>query len=338
MEKRHPKNAAGTREIINERTGRDMPQAIATGTGLVVLILMFLLFLPRICFVALILLFMLLAIRELQVSFSLVAIHLPAVVLDCGVICVLLATYYAHDHVAAAGASLVFCLLASSAAAAADPYADRFGGKALEAKKLGVRGAHPPAMREVTFSGRARDVSSSVFVTLYIVLLASFLVLLLVRPQYRILEAMALFVPSLSDIGGLVFGAAFGKFLFLLARRSCVSQLKRALLIGGKGGFPLPYLAVKFAVSHLFHYCGIACFVYLKNLAAFWAFDLFHNFTPNPFVTSFIILFLFLLFKYLKNGKAGGILRKLAVFLVYFAARGYFSRYSLKSFLYSGSS
>ena len=211
MEKRHPKNAAGTREIINERTGRNMSQAIATGTGLVVLILMFLLFLPRICFVVLILLFMLLAIRELQVSFSLVAIHLPAVVLDCGVIGVLLATYYAHDHVAAAGAGLVFCLLASSVAAAADPYADRFGGKALEAKKLGVRGAHPSAMRGVTFSGRARDVSSSVFVTLYIVLLASFLVLLLVRPQYRILEAMALFVPSLSDIGGLVFGAAFGK-------------------------------------------------------------------------------------------------------------------------------
>ncbi|MEE1324579.1 MAG: phosphatidate cytidylyltransferase [Bifidobacteriaceae bacterium] len=211
MEKPHPKNAAGTREIINERTGRNMPQAIATGTGLVLLILLFLLFLPPICFVALILLFMLLAIRELQVSFSLAAIHLPAVVLDCGLIGVLLTTYYAHDHVAATGASLVLCLLVSSIAAAASPHADRFSGKALEAKKLGVRDNHPWAVREVTFSGRARDVSSTVFVTLYIVLLASFLVLPLVRPQYRVLEAITLFVPSLSDIGGLIFGAAFGK-------------------------------------------------------------------------------------------------------------------------------
>ena len=65
---------------INKRTGRNMPQAIATAAALVAVILACLLI--RIdLFVVLIVVFMMLALWELRVDFATAGLHIPVVTL-----------------------------------------------------------------------------------------------------------------------------------------------------------------------------------------------------------------------------------------------------------------
>ena len=74
--------AEETLDQINKKTGRNMPQAIATGAALVILIVACLL-LSVDLFVLLVVVFMILALWELRVDFATVGLHLPGV-LCCG--------------------------------------------------------------------------------------------------------------------------------------------------------------------------------------------------------------------------------------------------------------
>ena len=65
---------------INKKTGRNMPQAIATGAVLVILILACLLISIDL-FVYLVVLFMVLALWELRVDFATAGLHIPVAVL-----------------------------------------------------------------------------------------------------------------------------------------------------------------------------------------------------------------------------------------------------------------
>ena len=65
---------------INKKTGRNMPQAVATGAVLVIIILASLLIRIDV-FVLLIVVFMVLALWELRVDFATVGLHIPVVAL-----------------------------------------------------------------------------------------------------------------------------------------------------------------------------------------------------------------------------------------------------------------
>ena len=218
-----------TLNMIDKRTGRNMPQAIATGAVLVILIAGTLLVSAH-AFAYLIIAFMLLGIWELRVDFATVGIHVPPVALWLCSILMLLGTYYAPDHVFALGATLLVSLLAVSLSAAFNPFSGGRVHRAVASKiaaQTGVQaspasatnGSNPassttPADKDKNDSdgegARLSDISVSMFSVLYIPLLASFLILLLVQPNAQMKAMMAIFIPALGDTGGLVFGAAFG--------------------------------------------------------------------------------------------------------------------------------
>ena len=98
---------------INKKTGRNMPQAIATGAVLVILILACLLISIDL-FVYLVVLFMVLALWELRVDFATAGLHIPVAVLWVCSAATLLSTYYSERHIVA----MTVCVLASLVAAA----------------------------------------------------------------------------------------------------------------------------------------------------------------------------------------------------------------------------
>ena len=85
--------AEETLDQINKKTGRNMPQAIATGAALVILIVACLL-LSVDLFVLLVVVFMILALWELRVDFATVGLHLPVFMLWLCSSFTLIATYY----------------------------------------------------------------------------------------------------------------------------------------------------------------------------------------------------------------------------------------------------
>lgn len=220
-------DAQDTLNIINKRTGRNMPQAIATGAVLVVLILGTLLLSPH-AFAYLVIAFMVFAIWELRVDFATIGLHVPPVALWLCSIFILLSTYYSERHLMGLGASLLVSVIVVGMSAALNPFRGNRVHRAVQTKiatqnSSGQKSSGQPrggnvekaasttTAVETPFVGRMADVAVSIFSLLYIPLLAGFLVLLLVQPQPHIKEMMAIFIPALGDTGGLVFGAAFGK-------------------------------------------------------------------------------------------------------------------------------
>ena len=93
---------------INKKTGRNMPQAIGTAVVLIAIILAAML-LSIDLFVALIVVFMILALWELRVDFATVGLHIPFAMLCVCSAATLFATYYAPLHVVA----MALCAMAS---------------------------------------------------------------------------------------------------------------------------------------------------------------------------------------------------------------------------------
>mgnify|MGYP003248960795 CR=1 FL=1 len=135
-QEQHEKEAEEAINAINKKTGRNMPQAIATGavvlvlagfvpvvslvfaslpeavlaTGAVLVILILACLLISIdLFVYLVVLFMVLALWELRVDFATVGLHIPVVVLWVCSAATLLSTYYSERHIVA----MTVCVLAS---------------------------------------------------------------------------------------------------------------------------------------------------------------------------------------------------------------------------------
>ena len=201
---------------INKRTGRNMPQAIATAAALVAVILACLLI--RIdLFVVLIVVFMMLALWELRVDFATAGLHIPVVTLWVCSAATLFATYYATHHIMTLALCIMGTLLlvALSATmklslgnrlslAVADKLSHTYAGARLESSFNHERGERNHS--------RLSHVAVSLFTVLYIPLLAGCLIIPLTFGGHPVAHAiMLVFLPALSDTGGLFAGAWLGK-------------------------------------------------------------------------------------------------------------------------------
>lgn len=110
--------AEETLDQINKKTGRNMPQAIATGAALVILIVACLL-LSVDLFVLLVVVFMILALWELRVDFATVGLHLPVFMLWLCSSFTLIATYYSPYHLITMSLSIIVSIILVAIAASA---------------------------------------------------------------------------------------------------------------------------------------------------------------------------------------------------------------------------
>lgn len=229
---------------INKRTGRNMPQAIATAAALVVVILACLLI--RIdLFVALIVVFMMLALWELRVDFATAGLHIPVVTLWLCSAATLLATYYSPHHIMTLALCIMGMLLlvALSATmklslgnrlslAVADKLSHTDAGARLESSFNHERGEHNHS--------RLSHVAVSLFTVLYIPLLAGCLIIPLTFGGHPVAHAiMLVFLPALSDTGGLFAGAWLGKHKLSprISPKKSVEGLVGSMLFAMVGAF-----------------------------------------------------------------------------------------------------
>lgn len=229
---------------INKRTGRNMPQAIATAAALVVVILACLLI--RIdLFVVLIVVFMMLALWELRVDFATAGLHIPVVTLWLCSAATLLATYYSPHHIMTLALCIMGMLLlvALSATmklslgnrlslAVADKLSHTDAGARLESSFNHERGEHSHS--------RLSHVAVSLFTVLYIPLLAGCLIIPLTFGGHPVAHAiMLVFLPALSDTGGLFAGAWLGKHKLSprISPKKSVEGLVGSMLFAMVGAF-----------------------------------------------------------------------------------------------------
>lgn len=229
---------------INKRTGRNMPQAIATAAALVVVILACLLI--RIdLFVVLIVVFMMLALWELRVDFATAGLHIPVVTLWLCSAATLLATYYSPHHIMTLALCIMGTLLlvALSATmklslgnrlslAVADKLSHADAGARLESSFNHERGEHNHS--------RLSHVAVSLFTVLYIPLLAGCLIIPLTFGGHPVAHAiMLVFLPALSDTGGLFAGAWLGKHKLSprISPKKSVEGLVGSMLFAMVGAF-----------------------------------------------------------------------------------------------------
>ena len=229
---------------INKRTGRNMPQAIATAAALVAVILACLLI--RIdLFVVLIVVFMMLALWELRVDFATAGLHIPVVTLWLCSAATLLATYYSPHHIMTLALCIMGTLLlvALSATmklslgnrlslAVADKLSHTDAGARLDSSFNHERGEHNHS--------RLSHVAVSLFTVLYIPLLAGCLIIPLTFGGHPVAHAiMLVFLPALSDTGGLFAGAWLGKHKLSprISPKKSVEGLVGSMLFAMVGAF-----------------------------------------------------------------------------------------------------
>ncbi len=216
MDQEQREKEAEAINAINKKTGRNMPQAIATAVVLVALILASLLISIDL-FVCLVVLFMILALWELRVDFATAGLHIPVVALWICSAVTLLTTFYSERHIVAMTvcvlASLVIVTVAASAKvtfgsrlslAVANKLSHTDAGARLESSFNHEQG-------EISHS-RLSHVAVSMFTVLYIPLLASCIIMPLTFNEHPVAHAIIMvFMPALSDTGGLFAGAWLGK-------------------------------------------------------------------------------------------------------------------------------
>ena len=229
---------------INKRTGRNMPQAIATAAALVVVILACLLI--RIdLFVVLIVVFMMLALWELRVDFATAGLHIPVVTLWLRSGATRPASYYPPPPIQTLGLCIMGMLLlvALSATmklslgnrlslAVADKLSHTDAGARLESSFNHERGEHNHS--------RLSHVAVSLFTVLYIPLLAGCLIIPLTFGGHPVAHAiMLVFLPALSDTGGLFAGAWLGKHKLSprISPKKSVEGLVGSMLFAMVGAF-----------------------------------------------------------------------------------------------------
>lgn len=200
---------------LNAKTGRNMPQAIATAVVLIAVIVACLLISVDV-FVALIIVFMMLALWELRVDFATVGLHIPVMVLWIGSVATIGATYLLPHHIVAMACGAMATMIAVSIAASLHV---RFGNRLsmAVATKLSTTDVQTRNCSsfgydaEAPHHSRLSHVAVSLFTVLYITVLGSCLVIPLTA-AHPVSHALTLvFLPALSDTGGLFAGAWFGK-------------------------------------------------------------------------------------------------------------------------------
>ena len=203
-------------ESINKRTGRNMPQALATGAILAVMILA-----PLIINVDLVgggvVVFMMLALWELRVDYATVGIRIPVVSLWVTSLVALVATYLAPHHIEAMAITIAVALVCVAVFASCKW--NLTNGRIAMAVASKLSNADAQMRSESSFNTgvdahevpRITNVAISLFTVLYIPFLACFVVLPLTWDHPVGHAFLTVFVPSLGDIGGLVFGAWLGR-------------------------------------------------------------------------------------------------------------------------------
>jgi phosphatidate cytidylyltransferase len=206
MKKHTNANANERLETINKRTGRNMPQAIATGAILIIIILLSL-FIYSPVFVYLVVVAMFLGIWELKVDFAISGYRLPLLVLCAACAVIELGTYYSAHHVTTMILTFIICaiVVAFVAALGFDPGFDQ--ARAVEKK---LSGSDIVATDQKKPS-RLQNSFTSLFALVYLPLLSCFIILPMTQTNSNIRVLIILLLPALSDLGGLVFGAALGK-------------------------------------------------------------------------------------------------------------------------------
>ncbi|MBT1166811.1 phosphatidate cytidylyltransferase [Bifidobacterium simiarum] len=205
-------------DSINRRAGRNMPQAIATGAVLVALILASLLINVDV-FVVLVVVFVMIAVWELRVDFATVGIRIPVLALWASAIVMLLGTYFAPGghRVVFMGAAMPMVLIVVALCGSLRFTMLHQRVSMAVASKLSNADA---AMREFSSFNdphdglevsRLTNVAVSLFTAMYAPFLASFIILP-IGGEHPVAHAFfLLFIPSLGDVGGLLFGAWLGR-------------------------------------------------------------------------------------------------------------------------------
>ncbi len=216
MDQEQREKEAEAINAINKKTGRNMPQAIATAVVLVALILASLLISIDL-FVCLVVLFMILALWELRVDFATAGLHIPVVALWICSAVTLLTTFYSERHIVA----MTVCVLASLAIVTVAASAKvTFGSRLSLAVANKLSHTDAGARLESSFNheqgeishSRLSHVAVSMFTVLYIPLLASCIIMPLTFNEHPVAHAIIMvFMPALSDTGGLFAGAWLGK-------------------------------------------------------------------------------------------------------------------------------
>ena len=203
-------------DSINSRTGRNMPQAVATGALLVAMVLAAALLGPDV-FVPLIVVFMVLGLWELRVDFATVGLHIPVITLWVCSTITLLTTYYLPRHLLALGVCLMLTVIVVTITATTHIELGTRVSLAV-AGKLSVTDASARLessfadMGEHSVRGHLENIAVSLLTVLYIPLLAGFIILPLTfggHQPYHVF--ISVFLPALSDIGGLFAGAWLGR-------------------------------------------------------------------------------------------------------------------------------
>ena len=203
---------------ISKKAGRNMPQAIATGALLVLLVLASMIFNPQ-PFIFLVVIFMLIALWELRVDFAVVGIRIPLVALWICSAAQLLSVYYlpAKDHLAVALAGITATFLVTVIFASINRKGSERAAEAALAKvNSGLAGElegqtpHSAVLPDGQ-PERYRNILATCLAVFYVPFLASFIVLPMTMKHYLAHAIMVIFVPALGDTGGLLFGAWLGK-------------------------------------------------------------------------------------------------------------------------------
>lgn len=207
-----------TLDTINKRTGRNIVQAVGTGALLVVLVICSLIFNTQI-YLWVVILFVCIALWELRVDFATIGIRIPVVTLWIMAALTFASIYYLptrqHSLVAAVGCIISAAVVALVATIVRPNHerVERAVTKKLAQNTQGYSAENPSdtTVNNTPSAMRLTNVGASLFAVFYLIVLGSFIVLPVTRAHPVAYEFMIIFLPSLGDIGGLAFGASFGK-------------------------------------------------------------------------------------------------------------------------------
>lgn len=222
---------------INRKTGRNMPQAIGTAALLIAIILACLL-ISKDAFAVLVIIFMVLAIWELRVDLAVIGFRIPVATLWACSAVTLAASFYCPDHMAAMGACAIGSLVLVACAATLQM---RFnGGAERAADRKTLQNGQRAADVERPVRPAMTQVAVAMFTVLYIAVLGSAILVSLTFNDHYVSHAIVVvFLPALSDTGGLVFGAWCGKHKLSprISPKKSVEGLLGSILFAMAGAF-----------------------------------------------------------------------------------------------------
>lgn len=223
---------------INQRTGRNMPQAVATAVVLIVIILACL-FISPMLFAMLVIIFMIPALWELRVDFATCGLRIPVLTLWICSTATLLAVCFCERHVVAWAVSVLASLLVVAVTASLQITLNGRTSQAVAGKATTAPDARTELRADEPHT-RLTQVAVAMFTVLYIPLLASCIIMPITFNGHPVAHAILIvFMPALSDTGGLFAGAWLGrhKLCPTISPKKSVEGLLGSILFAMAGCF-----------------------------------------------------------------------------------------------------